>query len=61
MTLASNRQALFISYNYQNMKKTIVILLFTFSFPLFSQGEVNVLILQNDNVHDVDIKTKCFG
>lgn len=42
------------------MKKTIVILLLTFSFPLFSQGKVNVLILQNEYAHDVDIKAKVF-
>ena len=42
------------------MKKTIVILLLTFSFQLYSQEKLNVLILQNEYAHDVDIKTKVF-
>lgn len=42
------------------MKKTIGVLLITFSFPLFSQEKINVLILQNEYAHDVHIITDVF-
>tara|TARA_R110002050_G_scaffold11825_1_gene39427 strand:+ start:1671 stop:2609 length:939 start_codon:yes stop_codon:yes gene_type:complete len=42
------------------MKKTIVILLITFSFPLFCQEKINVLILQKEYAHDVHIITDVF-
>jgi hypothetical protein len=49
-----------ISYNYQNHEKTIGILLIIFSFPLFSQEKINVLILQNEYAQDLHIITDVF-
>ncbi|MEW6983089.1 ThuA domain-containing protein [Colwelliaceae bacterium 6471] len=42
------------------MKKIIVILLFSLSFPLFSQEKISVLILQNEYAHDVHVITDVF-
>jgi type 1 glutamine amidotransferase len=44
----------------RNKKNTLVILLLTFSFQVYCQEKINVLILQNEYAHDVRIITEVF-
>ena len=47
-------------FDYPLSPVLLGILLITFSFPLFSQEKINVLILQNEYAHDVHIITDVF-